>query len=146
MNNYKHTQTGYFIIIPIAVFIVFALISTTIIGFNLFMLLTVLLLVFCLALFSTLTVTVSNNFLEINFTFGFIRRKVLLNDIKSSAIVKNPWYYGWGIHFTRNGILFNVSGFSAVEIIMTGGKKYRIGTDDPEKLNSIIQENLSGKI
>jgi len=109
-------------------------------------LLTVLLLVFCLALFSTLTVTVSNNFLEINFTFGFIRRKVLLNDIKSSAIVKNPWYYGWGIHFTRNGILFNVSGFSAVEIIMTGGKKYRIGTDDPEKLNSIIQENISGKI
>jgi hypothetical protein len=57
-------------------------------------------------------------------------------------VVKNPWYYGWGIHLTPSGWLYNVSGFWAVELQMKNGKKYRIGTDDPEGLVQVIQDKL----
>jgi len=57
-------------------------------------------------------------------------------------MVKNHWYYGWGIHLTPHGWLYNISGFLAVEIQMKSGKKYRIGTDEPKKLIEAIQQSL----
>ena len=42
----------------------------------------------------------------------------------------------------RNGWLFNVSGLQAVEIFLRSGKKYRIGTDEPERLVEAIRANL----
>jgi len=52
-------------------------------------------------------------------------------------------YYGWGIHFTPNGWLCNVSGSSAVEIIMKNGKKYRIGTNVPSELEQAIRQSVA---
>jgi len=34
--------------------------------------------------------------------------------------------------------IFNISGFDAVEIKMKNGKIYRIGTDEPKKLEQAI--------
>jgi len=39
--------------------------------------------------------------------------------------------------------IFNVSGFDAVELIMKNGKIYRIGTDEPIKLESAITVAVS---
>ncbi len=55
---------------------------------------------------------------------------------------ENPCYYGWGIRWTPNGWLYNVSGFYAVEIKMKTGKKYRIGTDAPNELEKAIKESI----
>lgn len=53
-----------------------------------------------------------------------------------------PLYYGWGIHLTPHGWLYNVSGSDAVEIRMKTGKKYRIGTDVPEELERAISRSI----
>jgi hypothetical protein len=61
----------------------------------------------------------------------------------SCRIVTNPWYSGWGIRITPSGWLFNVSGFRAVEIQMKNGEAYRIGSDEPEKLETFLRQRLA---
>jgi hypothetical protein len=56
--------------------------------------------------------------------------------------VRNPWYYGWGIRITPDGLLYNVSGTRAVEITLTDGSKLRLGTDEPEALCQAIRSWL----
>jgi len=93
-----------------------------------------------LALFYSLTVEIDETELIIKFGFGVINKKFILKDIKSCHTVKNPWYYGWGIRLTPHGWLYNISGLSAIEIQVKNGKKYRIGTDEPEKLKHAITQ------
>ena len=42
----------------------------------------------------------------------------------------------------HHGWLFNVSGVQAVEICLRSGRKYRMGTDEPERLADAIRANL----
>ncbi|MHA2609800.1 MAG: hypothetical protein V2G48_05605 [bacterium JZ-2024 1] len=114
-------------------------------GFNWIALLVLISLGFCLVLFASLTVTITDDAIEIQFGPGGIRKKFPLKNIESCRIVKNPWYYGWGIRLTPQGWLYNVSGFYAVEIIMKTGKKYRIGSDEPEALEKVIRESIQKK-
>ncbi len=48
--------------------------------------------------------------------------------------MSNRWYYGWGIRLTPHGRLYNLSGLEAVEVQLNTGKKFRIGTDEPDAL------------
>ncbi|RLC47786.1 MAG: hypothetical protein DRH57_03405 [Candidatus Cloacimonadota bacterium] len=89
-----------------------------------------------------LTVLIEEDVLEIRFGPGLIRKRFPLKDIELCRIVKNPLYYGWGIRLTPNGWLYNVSGSYAVEIKMKTGKKYRIGTDVPNELETAIQQSI----
>lgn len=100
-------------------------------------------LVICVILFANLTVIVNNKFIEIGFGIGLIKKKFIIEDIKSCTIVKNHWWNGWGIRKIRKGWLFNVSGLDAVELVMKNGQVYRIGTDDPEELSKSIQKELN---
>ncbi len=99
-------------------------------------------LVLFLALFGSLTVTVHADSIEIRFGTGLIRKRVKIEEIESCGIVRNPWWYGWGIKKIPKGWLFNVSGLDAVELAMRNGTVYRIGTDEPEKLSRAIQMRL----
>jgi hypothetical protein len=94
--------------------------------------------------FSTLTVSIADNFLKIKFGYGLFRDSFLLSDIVSVSQVKNHWYYGWGIRFWfwPRMTIYNVSGFDAVELKMKNGKVYRIGTDEPEKLESALKQAI----
>ena len=91
-------------------------------------------------LFATLTVEVRDGLLKFRFGPGLIRKTLRISDIESCEIVRNPWYYGWGIHATSKGWVYNVSGFEAVEIFMNDGRRLRIGTDEPEILRKVIIE------
>ena len=93
-------------------------------------------------LFGTLTAVIRDDTLEIRFGPGPIRKRFSLRDIESCQAVRNHWYWGWGIRLTPHGWLYNVSGLDAVEIRMKTGKKYRIGTDVPRKLERAILESL----
>ena len=68
-----------------------------------------------------------------------------MSDIRDAKAVKNRWYYGWGIRLSPHGWLFNVSGFDAVELEMANGVKYRIGTDEPDKLLAAIEQWRAGR-
>jgi hypothetical protein len=108
-------------------------------GFNWVSLVGPLILAGCAVVFATLTVRVDEAALEFWFGPGLIRRRFPLYSIAMCRVVKNPWYYGWGIHLTPAGWLYNVSGFWAVELVMTDGKQCRIGTDDPQSLVQAIE-------
>ena len=99
----------------------------------------VALMLVLLLLFATLTVTVDDTEVEARFGVGLVRRRVPLNQIRSWSIVRNPWYYGWGIHFIPGGILYNASGLSAIELQLTNGRVVRIGSAEPEALAEALR-------
>lgn len=142
IKHYHHTQTGYLIIVILILGLIFLSYLLIFHGFVWIVFIITIILGFCTILFATLTVIIKENILEIQFGPGIIRKKFLLTDIDSCQIVKNPWYYGWGIRVIPNGFLYNVSGFYAVEIKMKTGKKYRIGTDVPKELEKAILESI----
>ena len=109
------------------------------IGRALPLLLTSVLLAGLAILFDTLTVKVSRTYISIKFGIGIIRKKFAVSDAQNAAIVRNGWYYGWGIRLTPHGWLYNVSGLDAVEIQLRNGRKFRIGTDEPVELLAAVQ-------
>jgi hypothetical protein len=141
--SYRHTQVGWIIIIVMAVV---AIVPTAILiqaqaALPLALMLGISGVV--LALFGTLTVCVDTESIEIRFGIGLFRRRVSRADIKSCRCVRNPWYYGWGVRFVSGGMLYNVSGLSAVELALANGKRLRVGTDEPEKLANALRELLA---
>ena len=144
MNQYRHTQIGYLLIILYGGVVIFIGYLNVLKGFNnLFALAALIVLLVVLKFFSSLTVTVDDQVIKIQFGLGVFPKVFQLKDIESCAAVKNPWYYGWGIRYTPRGWLFNVSGYSAIELQMNNGKRYRIGTDEPDRLASAISEALN---
>ena len=143
MQQYRHTQIGYHLIILYSAVVVFIGYVNVLMGFNPIALAALIVMVFVLRLFSSLTVAVDAKMIKIQFGLGVIRKVFLLKDVETYFVVKNPWYYGWGIRFTTRGWLFNVSGFSAIELQMKNGKRYRIGTDEPDNLANALTEALN---
>ena len=100
-----------------------------------------LLLVVTSALFGTLTIRVDDDWLECRFGVGLIRRRIRRADIGEVQSVRNPWWYGWGIRLTPHGWLWNVSGLSAVELTLANGKKFRLGTNEPDELEKALRKH-----
>lgn len=114
-------------------------------GFVIFLVAVFAVLAVCLVLFAALTVKVDGNDVSLRFGIGVIRKKFPVSGIGSLEIVRNPWYYGWGIRKTPDGWLYNVSGLIAIELRMKNGEKFRIGTNDPIGLYNAIETSMSDK-
>ncbi len=99
-------------------------------------------LLLCIFIFWSLTVEITSEYLTVWFGPGVIRKVFRFEDIRDARIVKNKWYYGWGIRLTPHGLLFNVSGLDAIELELKNNRKFRIGTDEPQKLLTAIQNVL----
>ena len=154
MTTYKHTQISYLmLIVTLAVLALFAWAYITAraeppsyySGTNFAVTAIMALIVFILASFTALTVSIDASCLRIKFGYGIFARKFVLNQITSVQAVKNRWYYGWGMRvwFWPYMWIYNVSGFDAVEIIMRNGKIYRIGTDFPGELEAAIKQAIN---
>lgn len=109
------------------------------IGFTVMML-----MVIDLVLFASLTVTINADVLKLHFGAGFVRKTFLLKYIIFCQVVKNPWYYGWGIQWTPHGWLKSFSGTHAVESTLRNAKKYRVGTDVFSELSQAIRQAIKG--
>ena len=70
----------------------------------------------------------------------FFRKSFPLREIESVRPVRNPIFYGLGIHFIPGGMVYNVSGLDAVEIELGEGRRARIGTDEPTSLARAIED------
>lgn len=99
----------------------------------------------CLSIFSSLTIEIDEQFLFVRFGIGIIRKRFEMNEIESCEVIKNPWYYGWGIRRIPQGWLYRVSGPMAVKLKLKDGKVYRLGSDEPEKLSHAIESSLAVK-
>lgn len=91
-------------------------------------------------LFATLTVTVYDDSLLAAFGIGLVRKRVWFRDVVSFRRVRNPWIYGFGIHYFPGGTLYNAAGKSAIEFKMATGRYVRIGTGEPDALLAVLQE------
>ncbi len=84
--------------------------------------------------FSRLTVTVGDGEVVAAFGVGWPRHVERVDEIVSVEAVRNKWIYGWGMRRIPDGWMYNVWGLDAVEVVTASGRKFRIGTDDPEGL------------
>ena len=91
-------------------------------------------LIVLLALFYNLTVEVKPPVIRCCFGIGLISRTIPIDQVQGTHHVRNRWYYGWGIRRVSGAWIFNVSGFDAVELTLSTGKIFRIGTNDPTGL------------
>jgi len=91
-------------------------------------------------LFSTLTVEVSDETLRFYFGPGFWTKRIPLRDIEHAEVVRNRVFYGWGIRYTFDGWLYNVSGLDAVKLRVRGWGTLRIGTDEPHELKRALEQ------
>jgi len=137
MERYRHTQLGLLLMAGLLTSVAacaYLLLHT---GRWMFAAALVVLLAF-LVLASSLTTCVSDGLFEVRFGPGLIHRRIALARIESVAVVENPWYYAWGIHWTPAGWLWNISGVRGVELRFEDGRRFRVGTDEPERLAEAI--------
>jgi hypothetical protein len=143
-ENYRHTQIGWVMLGVAAAVVAFGwagLPPGAAAAARVPLLLIVALLVF---VFGTLTVEVAEDAIRLRFGVGLVRKRIALRDVQGWREVRNPWYYGWGIHTAPGGVLWNVSGFDAVELALADGKRFRIGTDEPAALAAAITQAKGG--
>jgi len=153
MTSYKHTQIGYLmLVVTLAVLVLFAWLQITAraeppsyySGTNFLITAIMVLILFILVSFTTLSVSIDENYLRIKFGYGIFRKRFVVSEIASVKQVKNHWYYGWGIRLWLwpKMWIYNVSGFDAVELVMKNGRVYRIGTNVPGELETTIKALL----
>jgi hypothetical protein len=137
--HYRHTQIGWVILAALAA--VFALVWARLppeaaVAARLPLLLVAALL---LLVFSALTVEVDDGALRLRFGIGLVRKRIRLEEVTAWRVVRNPWFTGWGIRLGPGYVLWNVSGREAVELDFASGRRFRVGTDEPEALVSAIE-------
>ena len=148
MKDYKEFQRGWILlafIIPVQLLITYLYINglgDKPLDGNSFMIISLLNMLVCL-LFYGLTTTITTDKITASFGIGIIRKRILINRIKSVEAVRNPWYYGWGIRFIPKGMLYNISGLDAVQLNFKDTTRViRIGTSDANALKLEIEKRL----
>jgi hypothetical protein len=137
---YKHTQIAWSIIVPadiaalVCLYLVFAKdITVAAVGFFILVILTYL--------FYALTVIGTEETLQVKFGIGLVRKTFRLKDIQTVEPFRTSFWHGWGIHYSPDGTVFNVSGYDAIRLTMSDRKRYIIGTDDRDRLMRYIEAN-----
>ena len=98
----------------------------------------------CGWLFYSLSIEVTETELRWHFGPGVIRRNIPRSEIESALPVRTNVLEGWGIHLSRYGWLYNVSGFDAVAVRLRNGKQFALGTDQPQELANALRAATSG--
>ena len=149
MQEYEHTQPGGFMRVLAGFFVTVLGVATALLlvfegGYMAIVIgVETGIFAFLFALFHSLTVRVSRSDIELSFGVGLIQKNFSIADVQTAKIARNRWYNGWGINKIWDGWLYNVSGFDAVEIRLKNERKYRIGTDQPNKLLATVESALS---
>ncbi|MBN2134831.1 MAG: hypothetical protein JW737_03800 [Acidobacteria bacterium] len=141
MNTlYSHKQIGHVIIWGLIAGLVLVVVIMLKTEFSLITIIISIALAIFLYLFHSLTIEINEQDLIFFFGHGFWKKRILIAEIEKAEVVKNRWYYGWGIRLIQNGWLYNVSGLQAVEIQVKNGKTVRIGSDEPERVKEVLEE------
>ena len=142
--RYEHTQIGYLTICVLfgaAIFVAIMGIATPPHRHGLLINAVIEVILFiCVVVFSKLTIKIDGETLRACFAMGLICKKIPLAEIAAWEPIRIRWWYGWGIHLTPYGWLYNVSGFDAVAIKLRNGRKFALGTDDSAGLAEAIRD------
>jgi hypothetical protein len=138
-TRYHHTQIGWVIIgvtTALAAFVPWQLPAGRLVFAGLFG--------SVLLFFGTLTVEVDAERLRLWFGLGLVRKTIPLASVEAWQAVRSPWYTGWGIRLGPGYVLWNVSGWDAVELALAGGRRFRVGTDEPGELVAALARAKGG--
>ena len=141
MTRYEHTQIGHVIIWSLLTILLIA--GSGLIGHHAPPVVVSIILLVCLVLFYKLKITIEEDSLCARFGLGIIRKRMRLAEIVECEPIRIRWWYGWGIHLTPRGWLYNVSGFDAVAITLRDGGKFALGTNDPNGLTAALRAAIS---
>jgi hypothetical protein len=131
MRRYQHAQPATTIVVFVGVMcLVCAIVSIAIHP----LIITTVLLAISVWIFRSLTIEISETELVWYFGPGLWRKRVALSEVASAEVIRTSFFNGWGIHYTSRGWLYNVSGYGAVAITLRNGKRFCLGTDEPEVL------------
>jgi len=152
MKDYKEFQFGWLIfifLIPVQILIAYFYINnigdrpmdaTGYITVN-------VILVIPYFLFYGMTTRITNEQIVISFGIGLIKKKILLSRVTSVEQVTSPWYYGYGIRFIPNGMMYNIGGSNGVELVFNDTKRiFRIGSKDASRLQREILKRTQGSL
>jgi len=142
VTRYEHTQVGHVIIWSLLAIILIVSGFAGLSHREIPLVVSIILLV-CLVLFYKLRITIEDETLCASFGPGIIRKRVRLAEIVGCEPIRIRWWYGWGIHLTPFGWLYNVSGLDAVAITLRAGRKFALGTDDPHGLLAALRAAIS---
>lgn len=142
---YRHTQRGDLILVLVGGTCVLLIAISLVTGWHPVTLVVLAVLLATLVLSASLRVEVARDTLSIVFGPGIIRKSWSIDELRAWRVVRNPWWFGWGIHATQDGWLYNVSGSCAVEIELVSGRKARIGTDDPTGFVAALDRVAAGR-
>ena len=101
MTRYKHTQIGHVVIWAVLVISVVVAIET-------------------------ISQPSRSHEISVVISLLLFKKKVPLAQIIACEPIRIRWWYGWGIHLTPYGWLYNVSGLDAVAITSRTGPKIRL--------------------
>ena len=139
--EYHHRQFGTVIVASLAaatIFIALPLLRSE--AFYAIQVEVLILLLAALVLFYSLTVEIIDNILICRMGIGLIQKRIPLSEIEQVRKVQIPLYAGWGIHGIPGQCwVWNVSGRSGVELTYKDGRRFLIGTDEPEVVVKAIE-------
>jgi len=147
--TYRHTQVGWAVIagsalgMGLALVVTLSLSASTLAAVPWMVAALFGLLAFGLATYVTLTVEVDAERVQARFGIGLIRKSIPVADIVRCEVVRTPSWWGWGMHWTPSGWLYNVSGRAAVRIEMRSQRPVMIGSDEAEALKAAIDAGLT---
>ncbi len=99
--------------------------------------------VLALASFYSFTIQIADGNIKFWFGFGVARKSLPLEGILSVEIVKNPWYYLWGIKSIPGGWLYSIApGGRAIELIFKDDKKIHLGTNNSEEIKQRLDQAI----
>lgn len=94
-------------------------------------------------LFYGLKTSITDKFIVLKYGVGLIKIKISLSNVKDTRIVRNPWYYGFGIKIIPHGMLYSAHGLNAVELTLKNKHRIiRIGSMNNKKLKDEIDKRL----
>ena len=140
--TYRSSQFGLFVVGAILVPFGLVLLLIGIEGWHPALALPLVLFPAMIALFFRLTVVVDRGAVTASFGLGWPRRRIPLARIRAVRPVRNSWLLGWGIRWIPGGWMFCIQGLDAVELELDSGKKFRIGTAEPQELHRALAANL----
>jgi hypothetical protein len=95
--------------------------------------------------FGSLSIRLDGDRLHWHFGAGWPRRSIALESVSSVELTRTRFWEGWGIHATRRGWLYNVSGYDAVLIRLCEGSTLLLGTDEPRRLKDTLDHALKSR-
>lgn len=140
MVHYQHKQAGRAVILWILAMTPLILAVLAYAGQVVMLVPAAAIMLISILLFYALTVTIDEQAITLSFGIGLVRKKIALAEVVSCEITTCRWYYGYGIHYTPQGKLYNISGKMAVQLALRNGKAILVGTDEPEELCRAVRQ------